>query len=563
MFFFIPEILQTHRASRGNLDNSLTENFSQSFDELYQNCTEMHITDVNDVLGPLPQIPSNNESQNWSRRISEIYEEIPDTSMLNTRNSRRVSGVSVASGIYEEMTPVLDEEEEKHLCYDESILSDGEKCETPPALPPRLRVNTLEIHRSYTNPETATFKKKTRTVFSSMFSRSKRSTSCSESPQNQTPVKNCVVVKDVEVVPKRRIKSRFLGFDLLENKRNSFSSPDLTKFNQYSNDYFDAVDIGSCSSEFEIFGSTSSSSNNTSNDFLNIDFNFTTEGVKEEELNISERINSNFNISCNTSTVNLVGSNCNSDEEQILSKRKNLVFIDDLSGYCIMKPIIPKKDQDGLRLVTLERGLEKEFKFEDLFKGDKNDVILYENIKNLKIMDNKPIDNLLKEEQEEEEEFYKSPKTRTFDDKVPSYFPNNCSTTKPRKIIVKNLTNLTVSNNENFYTPSPLNKKDSIRRKFIKKKSPEVPSTNVYIEEIKSDDSFEEEVKPQPTTPRLYQKYATLARLSPTRYLSQKKNVDGGGTVKRFASLPRFKKIDFSPLKIKINAVLQRHNSEF
>lgn len=531
----------------------------------------MHINDVNDVLGPLPQIPTNNESQNWSRRISEIYEEIPDTSMLNTRNSRRVSGVSVASGIYEEMRPVLDEEEEKQLCYDESILSDGEKCETPPALPPRLRVNTLEIHRSYTNPETETFKKKTRTVFSSMFGRSKRSTSCSEPPQVQTPIKNCVVVKDVEVVPKRRIKSRFLGFDLLENKRNSFSSPDLTKFNQYSNDYFDAVDIGSCSSEFEIFGSTSSSSNNTSNDFLNIDFNFTTEGVKEEELNISERINSNFNISCNTSTVNLVGSNCNDEEQQqILSKRKNLVFIDDLSGYCIMKPIIPKKDQDGLRLVTLERGLEKEFKFEDLFKGDKNDVILYENIKNLKTMDNKPIDNLLKEEQEEEEEeeFYKSPKPRTFDDKVPSYFPNNCSTTKPRKIIVKNLTNLTVSNSENFYTPSPLKKHDSICRKYNKKKSPEVPSTNVYIEEIKSSDESFEEVKQQPTTPRLYQKYATLARLSPTRYSSQeksqKKNVsDGGGSVKRFASLPRFKKIDFSPLKIKINAVLQRHNSEF
>lgn len=538
----------------------------------------MHINDVNDVLGPLPKIPTNNESQNWSRRISEIYEEIPDTSILNTRNSRRVSGVSVASGIYEEMRPVLDEEEEKQLCYDESILSDGEKCETPPALPPRLRVNTLEIHRSYTNPETETFKKKTRTVFSSMFGRSKRSTSCSEPPQIQTPIKNANPIKDVsaEVVvaaaPKRRIKSRFLGFDLLENKRNSFSSPDLTKFNQYSNDYFDAVDIGSCSSEFEIFESTSSSSTNTSNDFLNIDFNFTTDGVKEEELNISERINSNFNISCNnTSTVNLVGSNCNLDE-QILTNRKNLVFIDDLSGYCIMKPIIPKKDQDGLRLVTLERGLEKEFKFEDLFKGDKNDLVLYENIKNLKIIDNKPNnDNLLmeehEEEEEEEEEFYKSPKTRTFDDKVPSYFPNNCSITKPRKIIVKNLTNLTVSNSENFYTPSPLKKNDSIRRKYNKKKSPEVPSTNVYIEEVKSDESFEE-VKSQPTTPRLYQKYATLARLSPTRYSTQEKSQkkttgDGGGTVKRFASLPRFKKIDFSPLKIKINAVLQRHNSEF
>lgn len=524
----------------------------------------MHINDVNDVLGPLPKIPTNNESQNWSRRISEIYEEIPDTSILNTRNSRRVSGVSVASGIYEEMRPVLDEEEEKQLCYDESISSDVEKCSTPPALPPRLRVNTLEIHRSYTNPETETFKKKTRTVFSSMFGRSKRSTSCSEPPQIQTPIKNSIPIKDTEVVvvvPKRRIKSRFLGFDLLENKRNSFSSPDLTKFNQYSNDYFDAVDIGSCSSEFEIFESTSSSSNNTSNDFLNIDFNFTTEGVKEEELNISERINSNFNISCNnTSTVNLVGSNC-LDDEQILTNRKNLVFIDDLSGYCIMKPIIPKKDQEGLRLVTLERGLEKEFKFEDLFKGDKNDLVLYENIKNLKIMDNKSNDNLLKEEEEEEEEFYKSPKTRTFDDKVPSYFPNNCSITKPRKIIVKNLTNLTVSNSENFYTPSPLKKNDSIRRKYNKKKSPDV-----YIEEVKNE--IFEEVKSQPTTPRLYQKYATLARLSPTRYSTQDKSQkktssDGGGTVKRFASLPRFKKIDFSPLKIKINAVLQRHNSEF
>jgi len=32
-----------------------------------------------------------------------------------------------------------------------------------------------------------------------------------------------------------------------------------------------------------------------------------------------------------------------------------------------------------------------------------------------------------------------------------------------------------------------------------------------------------------------------------------------GGAMKKFASLPRFKKIDFSPLKMRLNNVLQRN----
>lgn len=71
-------------------------------------------------------------------------------------------------------------------------------------------------------------------------------------------------------------------------------------------------------------------------------------------------------------------------------------------------------------------------------------------------------------------------------------------------------------------------------------------------------------------TPKLFKKYATIARgtsTSPSKYqekISARKGADPlpVGNTKRFGSLPRFAKIDLSPLRMKINSVLQRHNSE-
>ena len=63
---------------------------------IYQNLNQTDtVKDVNELLGPLPQIPDA-PIENWCRRASgcSIYEEIRDS---------RLSRVSVASGIYEEM----------------------------------------------------------------------------------------------------------------------------------------------------------------------------------------------------------------------------------------------------------------------------------------------------------------------------------------------------------------------------------------------------------------------------------------------------------------------------
>lgn len=78
------------------------------------------------------------------------------------------------------------------------------------------------------------------------------------------------------------------------------------------------------------------------------------------------------------------------------------------------------------------------------------------------------------------------------------------------------------------------------------------------------------ENNPPDTTPRLYKKYATIARgasTSPSKYQEKNSSRKGGepqpaGNGKRFGSLPRFAKIDLSPLRLKINSVLQRHNPE-
>jgi len=74
---------------------------------------------------------------------------------------------------------------------------------------------------------------------------------------------------------------------------------------------------------------------------------------------------------------------------------------------------------------------------------------------------------------------------------------------------------------------------------------------------------------------RLLQKYATLAKIghspskprtveTPPKPMMQSVATTNelqpaGGAMKKFASLPRFKKIDFSPLKMRLNNVLQRN----
>ncbi|KAG4077172.1 hypothetical protein HA402_016159 [Bradysia odoriphaga] len=101
------EMLELRRASRASrIDDSVVRSLNSSVDGEAGICNDTQdIRDINDILGPLPNLPDS--SINWSRRISttsEIYEEIGD----GRNDNRKMSRTSIASGIYEVMTsPVI------------------------------------------------------------------------------------------------------------------------------------------------------------------------------------------------------------------------------------------------------------------------------------------------------------------------------------------------------------------------------------------------------------------------------------------------------------------------
>lgn len=132
------EILETRRASRferfaghGQQHTSVDGVGGQSIASSITggtgrfNETAGYIPDLNDILGPLPAVPDS--AAHWSRRISGvsgIYEEILERSYADSlasvlvsppaagsgssaRERRKLSRVSVASGIYEVMRPPM------------------------------------------------------------------------------------------------------------------------------------------------------------------------------------------------------------------------------------------------------------------------------------------------------------------------------------------------------------------------------------------------------------------------------------------------------------------------
>lgn len=106
--------------------------------------------------------------------------------------------------------------------------------QTPPPLPPRTRTNThSEFQRSFTNPESETFKKRACiNIFD--FLRYKRAGSCTTetSPPQYETINTLPTVQPAASI--RRIHCVKVD-NCIGNKRNSFSSPDLTKFNYLDN----------------------------------------------------------------------------------------------------------------------------------------------------------------------------------------------------------------------------------------------------------------------------------------------------------------------------------------
>ncbi|XP_053965842.1 uncharacterized protein LOC128868112 [Anastrepha ludens] len=379
-------MLEQNRISRGPVLDSAGMHVKQYGKENVQVSSQPKQEDENSseslysALGPLPKIPSYDSNQNdWSRRIShnsEIYEEIFENIDGQPRVSRRVSRGSIASGIYEEMKPSpcafnsIDEESTE--------LQLGTGLETtppplPPLPPPRKRINTFdgqgvlgEIPRSNTNPESELAKKKKyKNVLDNIFGsgRAKRAESVSETQactaediiNSITPTKAdddnkaTTLIYTNDAAAKRQERSNCPSSALAKSKRNSFSSPDLLKINYMDN--FDEKHI--------VRGALNAT--NTSSDDLDLGgdslHNAFLEPSKEvfqlsilhgkisvDSLNVSEKIPNNFNFSAiNSSGINLVGSNGAAIPAS--NQKKNKILIDDLTGYCVMAPIRPKKTQ--------------------------------------------------------------------------------------------------------------------------------------------------------------------------------------------------------------------------
>ncbi|XP_067627299.1 uncharacterized protein sced [Eurosta solidaginis] len=329
------------------------------------------------ALGPLPNIPSCHDcnQSGVSQRISHIsgiYEEIIEFVGGQPRLSRRVSRASIASGIYEEMQPTTNEfnaiDEESCDFFSTAALAISPPPPLPPLPPPRKRINTFDgqgtlgvIPRSNTNPESELAKKKKyKNVLDIIFGngRGKRAESVSETQacsaediiNSITPTKPS---KDNEVITpiyandtavNKEMKPKCVQTALANSKRNSFSSPDLSKINYLDDD----IALG--------YSLSTSGDLHLSNDSLNNICLTTSKDVGQTSnvlgkhaavgLNVSEKIPNNFNFSAaNCSSINLIGFNGAAIPSS--NYRKNKILIDDLTGYCVMAPIKTKKVEDA------------------------------------------------------------------------------------------------------------------------------------------------------------------------------------------------------------------------
>lgn len=276
------------------------------------------------ALGPLPNLPETLDASALSPRVSQIYEEIFDGS--------RISRVSIASGIYEEMKP--------------SVMMTP----SPPPLPAhphRQRINTFEcaqlceIPRSSTNPESELAKKKKyKNMLDSLFGgqRQKRSGSTSELVHEPNQEEVLPLYENAPtpepVLPVRRTSQ------LSKSQRNSFSSPDLSKLNFLDTfgEYFGEQNHES-SLELNISLDESAIEPISRNQIMAQITSKLSTADSLESLNVSQQLPYNFNFSaCNTSTINLIGSLGAVPQSSLLNKNK--IVEEDLTGYCVMAPIL-------------------------------------------------------------------------------------------------------------------------------------------------------------------------------------------------------------------------------
>uniref|UniRef100_A0A182JS17 Uncharacterized protein n=1 Tax=Anopheles christyi TaxID=43041 RepID=A0A182JS17_9DIPT len=638
---------------------------------IYQNLDNtQNIMDLQDILGPLPNVPvvertDSSAAHNWSRRVSGmsgIYEEIRDD--LAGGNSSRLSRASIASGIYEEMKLVT-------AAASEPIME--EISTPPPPLPPRKRLNTNEdfdLQRSYTAPEVELMKKKRHNWLrlESMFGR-KRTTST----DSQSSAKKGSNRKESKAEPKPSTTSassstvihrdKVCRLRLADNKRNSFSSPDLSRLKisetpeggRYDEDGTGNVScdnlsdgVGSCTSEFYLqpdidyidedccFGSSeyiNISGVSLSSEPLAYEREKSLEHRSEgfglvipdmKRLNISERVFEGFNRSVNSSTVNLVGCVAAMEgRDSILDNHSMLqapsverpppIRESELDGYLEMGPIgtgfnrqklldeaiIYRNNPlppEGLRLCGKQESEESIY----MSMGGTEEKVLLEPIRSSSTSSSSSGVSSASEQSYTASQDGAGKHRCSVDDKISSYYPNDdvprtpppasggrskclerdkmttppLATTLPR----------TVRSAQRATADIILETHDRIQASFRTPKG-----NGRRLRASHGTCLLTKEASPHPVesgssrSPKLYQKYATLARISssPSNGCVDKakntilihNNVEPANespathtpaatpVSKRFGSLPRFGKIDLSPLRMKINSVLQRHNS--
>lgn len=564
---------------------------------IYQNLNETsRVRDVNDILGPLPQIPSGfvETDKIWSRRVSgfsEIYEEIIDPSsrfvcrflLMKIYSNRRTifrSRIGRDSAIYEEMR-----------------LNRPVPNSSPPPLPPRTRKNTdcSSLQRSYTTPESEMVKKKWN-LFENVFGKSKRS----ETKRRERPVQ----------------PAQARELQLLKAKRNSFSSPDLSHLDVS----FNNSDCSNCS--FDLENPTNISSSN-SYELENLCEDEAEHLIEDERLNVSRHIQPNFelHLDSNMSSVNLVGSNYNLSRFEDSSPKSqpatsppgylemrpgrgfDMKKVEELDNqikndvlyrlkYSFDSPITYKREFDYDKLpptkeiiYTNERLAEPHYVC--MTKGTrvsplmplrttKSDEPTYMPMIRLPTVALETHQNVANDQIESTKINCVSSKNKrhSVDEKIASYYPyydvpSKCNGSPSVRISTSEHA-LIKRSPPKIISPELVQRLEMVNSSPVKiplRKGKRIGSFNLKSLNDNNNNGHE-------LSPEISKKYATISRISVkntsddhhlhhhhTPTTIKKSGSVSPTSIKRFTSLPRFKKIDFSPLRLKISSVLQRNNS--
>ncbi|GAB0089896.1 hypothetical protein DMENIID0001_045190 [Sergentomyia squamirostris] len=498
-------------------------------------------------------------------RVSGIYEEIPEA---NCRRNRAPRG-SVASGIYEEMLPVTQK----------SVKTE----DMPPPLPPRTRINTgeSEIHRSFSNPESDALKKKRyRNMFGSVFGlgRGKSAKSERKGKKCESPVS---------------LSAKFLTLDITQGKRNSFSSPNLTKFTRSvsESDAFSYPTGGSLSDDVwchESYLNTVSSQPETKTPLEEFDGKESGMASYGNLLEVPQvpRVptptitppSSQESLPENTTEEAFNGIHFKFQEGTL---KDDIPTATNTEGYLVMGPVGFNRDKvRELDRLEAERSAEKNlsgyvemngngFNHEAVRELDRLESLSqpssqeYENCRDL--VSNvtfdrgcdSPADPSLIMSQEEKQKLHEevlrdlnqSPKalprrSMDFDEKVPSFFHNDdfCLRRSGKSQMRENKRRHQESPEVTRQTASFNGDVQVAKRRPTTAKKVDSP------QEISAENRL--------NVPEIAEKCATLSRIS---RCSLRADLTSG--FRRFASLPRFRKLDFTPLKAKITSALQRQNT--